>query len=166
MPADPVPGDHQATVAVLALLKTSSWLLHELSPVFAEHKISATRFDALDALSRRGGAARPAELRDMLHLPAQTITGVLDQLQAAGLVTRSPHPGDRRSTIAELTPAGRDIVERICPPLIDVEEDCMSGLTPGELHQLTGLLTKIQQRIAQRRSAAATRRIADVSRGG
>jgi DNA-binding MarR family transcriptional regulator len=87
----------------------------------------------------------------MLHLPAQTITGVLDQLQAAGLVTRSPHPGDRRSTIAELTPAGRDTVERICPPLIDVEEDCLSALTPGELRQLTDVLAKIQQRITQRR---------------
>jgi DNA-binding MarR family transcriptional regulator len=157
MPADPAPGDYQAAAAVLALLKTSSWLLNELSPVFTEYGITATRFDALDALSRRGGTARPAELRDMLHLPAQTITGVLDQLQAAGLVTRSPHPGDRRSTIAELTPAGRDIVERICPPLIDVEEDCLSGLTPDELRQLTDLLTKIQQRIVQRRGAATTR---------
>jgi DNA-binding MarR family transcriptional regulator len=158
MPADPVPGGYQAApAAVLAILKTSTWLLNELSPVFAEHQITATRFDALEALSRRGGAARPAELRNTLHLPAQTITGVLDQLQAAGLVTRSPHPGDRRSTIAELTPAGFEAVDRICPPLIDIEEDCMSGLTPAELHQLTDLLGKVQQRITQRRTAAATR---------
>jgi MarR family transcriptional regulator for hemolysin len=122
--------------------------------MFAEHGITATRFDALEALSRRGGAARPAELRGMLHLPAQTITGLLDQLQAAGLVTRSPHPGDRRSIIAELTLAGRDTVERICPPLIDVEEDCLSGLTPGEVQQLTDLLTKVQQRIAHRRGVS------------
>ena len=60
---------------------------------------AATRFDALEALSCHGGAAKPAELRDMLHLPAQTITSVLDQLQAAGLVKRSPHPSDRRSTM-------------------------------------------------------------------
>jgi len=118
---------------------------------------AATRFDALEALSRRGGTARPAELRDMLHLPAQTITSVLDQVQAAGLVKRSPHPSDRRSTMGELTPAGREAIDRICPPLIDIEEDCMAALSQAEQDQLIDLLTRIQERIAQRRGTAATR---------
>jgi DNA-binding MarR family transcriptional regulator len=152
MPAAPVPASQRATAAVLAVLKTSSWLLSELGPVFAEHGITATRFDALEALSRRGGTARPAELRDMLHLPAQTITGVLDQLQAAGLVKRSPHPSDRRSTIAELTPAGRGLVDRICPPLIDIEQECMSALTPAEQDQLIDLLARVQDRVSRRRA--------------
>jgi DNA-binding MarR family transcriptional regulator len=156
MPADPAPASHRATAAALAVVKTSSWLLHEVSPVFAEHGITATRFDALEALSRRGGTARPAELRDALHLPAQTITSVLDQLQAAGLVKRSPHPSDRRSTIAELTPAGRQAIDRICPPLTDIENDCMSALSQAEQDQLIKLLSKIQERIAQRRGATAT----------
>jgi DNA-binding MarR family transcriptional regulator len=90
-------------------------------------------------------------LRDTLYLPAQTITSVLDQLQAAGLVSRSPHPSDRRSTIAELTSAGRQTIDRICPPLIDIEADCMSALSQAEQDQLISLLTKIQERIAQRR---------------
>jgi DNA-binding MarR family transcriptional regulator len=156
MPDDPASARQRAAAAVLAVFKTSSWLLHEVCPVFAEHGITATRFDALEALSRHGGTARPAELRDTLHLPAQTITSVLDQLQAAGLVNRSPHPSDRRSTIAELTPAGRETVERICPPLIDIENDCMSALSRAEQDQLIGLLTRIQERIAQRRGMPAT----------
>lgn len=151
----PASGGQLATAAVLAVFKTSSWLLHEVSPVFAAHGITATRFDALEALSRHGGTARPAELRAALHLPAQTITSVLDQLQAAGLVRRSPHPSDRRSTIAELTPAGRETVDRICPPLIDIEKDCLSALSPAEQDQLIGLLTKVQERIAQRRGRTA-----------
>ena len=156
MPADPAPASHRAVAAVLAVVKTSSWLLHEVSPVFAAHGITATRFDALEALSRHGGTARPAELRDTLHLPAQTITSVLDQLQAAGLVSRSPHPSDRRSTIAELTPAGRQAIEQICPPLIQIEDDCMSALSQAEQDQLISLLTRIQDRIAQRRRSPAT----------
>jgi DNA-binding MarR family transcriptional regulator len=150
-------GQPRATAAVLAIFKTSSWLLSEVNPVFAEHGITATRFDALEALSHRRTGTRPAELREMLHLPAQTITGVLDQLQAAGLVRRSPHPSDRRSTVVELTPAGRAAIDRICPPLIDIEHDCMSALSPAEQDQLTGLLAKVQDRIAQRRAAPAGR---------
>jgi DNA-binding MarR family transcriptional regulator len=157
VPAAPVPAGQRATAAVLAVFTTSSWLLREVSPVFAGHGITATRFDALEALSRHGGAATPAELRDMLHLPAQTITSVLDQLQAAGLVKRSPHPRDRRSTVAEITPAGRETVDRICPPLIDIEEDCMAALSRAEQDQLIGLLTKVQERIARRRGTAEAR---------
>ena len=91
-----------------------------------------------------------------LGWPAQTITGVLDQLQTAGLVSRSPHPSDRRSTMAELTPAGREAIDRICPPLIDIEQDCMSALGSAEQTQLTDLLTRVQEQIARRRSAATT----------
>jgi DNA-binding MarR family transcriptional regulator len=156
MPASPAPAGQRAATAVLAVIKTSSWLLHELNPVFAEHGITGTRFDALEALARHGGTARPADLRDTLHRSAQTITSVLDQLQDAGLVNRSPHPSDRRSTIAELTPAGHQAVDRICPPLVDIEQDCLSALTPTEQDQLISLLTKIQQRIAHRRGRKAT----------
>jgi DNA-binding MarR family transcriptional regulator len=143
---------------VLSVLKTSSWLLAELAPVFTGHGITATRFDALDALSRFPAGARPAELRDMLHLPAQTITGVLDQLQAAGLARRSPHPRDRRSTLVELTPAGRAAVDQICPDLIAIEEDCLAGLSPAEQRQLITLLTKVQDRITLRRAGPHERR--------
>ena len=142
--------------AVLSILKTSSWLLAEVTPVFTGHGITATRFDALEALSRFPAGARPAELRDLLHLPAQTITGVLDQLQAAGLARRSPHPRDRRSTLVELTAAGRTALDQICPDLIKIEEDCLAGLSPTDQHQLTSLLTKIQDRITQRRAASAS----------
>lgn len=142
-----------AAAAVLSVLKTSSWLLAEVAPVFSEHGITATRFDMLDALSRCLSGARPAELRAMLHLPAQTITGVLDQLETAGLVRRSRHPSDRRSTLVALTPAGRTAIDQICPDLIEVEEDCLTGLTPGEQRQLMSLLSKIQNRISQRRAA-------------
>jgi DNA-binding MarR family transcriptional regulator len=137
---------------VLSVLKTSSWLLAELAPVFTRYGITATRFDILDALSRCPGGARPGDLRDLLHLPAQTITGVLDQLQAAGLVRRCPNPGDRRSTLVELTPEGHAAIDKICPDLITIEEDCLDGLSAEELRQLDGLLAKIQDRISRRRS--------------
>jgi len=143
----------RATATVLAILKTGSWLLDELQPVFAGHGTTASRFDVLEALSRRGGRARPAELRDMLHLPAQTITGVLDQLEAAGLVRRSPNPADRRSTLAELTADGQAALDRICPPLIDIQEDCMATLSAAEQRRIIELLAKVRARVAQRRAA-------------
>jgi DNA-binding MarR family transcriptional regulator len=142
-----------ATEAVLAILRTSSWLLAELQPVFSAQGISATRFDALEVIARCGTGVRPAELRDRLHLPAQTVTGVLDQLEAAALVRRAPHPADRRSILVSATDAGRAALDRICPPLTEIEEDCLAALSPAEQQQLAGLLGRIQDRIARRRAA-------------
>jgi DNA-binding MarR family transcriptional regulator len=154
MPASGEPADKEflATAAALAILKMSSWLLDELQPVFLDHGITATRFDTLDALSRTGTGTRPAELRDILHLPAQTLTGVVDQLEGVGLVRRVPNPADRRSILVELTERGQATIERVCPPLIDVEEDCLATLSPAERRLLVDLLAKIETRILERRS--------------
>jgi DNA-binding MarR family transcriptional regulator len=139
-----------ATAAALAVLRTSSRLLEELAPAFAAHGTTASRFDLLDALARAGRPVRPAELRSQLHLPAQTLTGVIDQLEAQGLVSRSPNPADRRSILVEITPAGRAAVDRICVPLVEIEEDCMASLSPAERGQLAELLGKVQSRIEAR----------------
>jgi DNA-binding MarR family transcriptional regulator len=146
------PGDEfVATEAALAIIKMASWLLDEVQPVFVEHATTASRFDALEALSRRGGRARPSELREILHLPGQTLTGVIDQLETAGLVVRCPNPTDRRSVLVEMTAEGHAAVDRICPPLIDIERDCMATLTAAEQHQLVDLLAKVEAQINQRR---------------
>jgi DNA-binding MarR family transcriptional regulator len=143
-----------ATGAVLAVLRTSSRLLEELEPVFAAHGTTASRFDVLDALSKCGGRGRPAELREALHLPAQTVTGVIDQLEGGGLVRRLPNPIDRRSVLVEITSAGRAAVDRICRPLIEVEEDCMAGLSQTERRRLAELLAKVEARITHRRAVS------------
>jgi|SRR5581483_7324418 len=143
-----------ATAATLAVLRTSSRLLEELAPVFAEHDITPARFDVLDALGKLGKPARPADLRARLQLPAQTMTGVLDQLQRQGLITRTANPRDRRSILIELTTNGRAVIDTVCPPLIDIENDCMATLTPNERATLLKLLGKVEQRIHNRRDLA------------
>ncbi len=40
------------------------------------------------------------------------MTRVLDDLVAAGMITRTPHPTDGRLVIVSLTPAGVDSVDR------------------------------------------------------
>jgi len=151
--AEKPPGRASATEVALAVLRTGSRLLEELGPVFAAHGTTAARFDLLDALAKTGGRARPADLRAQLQLPAQTLTGVIDQLETSGLVARSPNPADRRSVIVQITPRGRAAVENICPPLIEIETDCMAPLSAAERDQLVRLLAKVEARIMTRRTA-------------
>ncbi|MFB4306474.1 MarR family winged helix-turn-helix transcriptional regulator [Actinomadura sp. GTD37] len=56
------------------------------------------------------GSARLSTLGRFLMMHPTTVKLTVDQLEAAGLVGRTRHPRDRRATLVEITPAGRDRV--------------------------------------------------------
>jgi DNA-binding MarR family transcriptional regulator len=54
-------------------------------------------------------------VQDIARAVAITVGGAsqaIDRLEAAGQCLRRPNPGDRRSSILELTPAGQDLMQR------------------------------------------------------
>jgi DNA-binding MarR family transcriptional regulator len=57
-------------------------------------------------LLHHGGATTQRALADGLKVTPRNITGLVDGLAAAGLVTREPHPTDRRATLVSLTERG------------------------------------------------------------
>jgi DNA-binding MarR family transcriptional regulator len=140
-----------ATTAALAIMRTAALLLEELEPVFARHQTTSARFDVLDALKSLGRAARPVELKARLHVPAQTITGILDALEKNGLVRRKPNPADRRSLLVELTAAGAAEFDTLCPPLVAIEQACMADLSAARLDAMCAMLGVIEATILARR---------------
>ncbi|HEX5102019.1 MAG TPA: MarR family transcriptional regulator [Polyangiaceae bacterium] len=55
----------------------------------------------------RGGRVAPGELAEILHVHPSSLTGVLRRLERAGLVRRTPDPGDGRRVILALTSRGQ-----------------------------------------------------------
>src|SRR4029453_9133422 len=53
------------------------------------------------------GPSPPHVLAERLEVSPRNITGLVDALEAAGYVTRSAHPTDRRATIVSLTPSAQ-----------------------------------------------------------
>lgn len=53
------------------------------------------------------GRSRLSSLGRILMMHPTSVKLIVDQLEADGLVTRSPHPSDRRATLVEITAAGR-----------------------------------------------------------
>ena len=73
-----------------------------------------------------------------------TITGILNRLQAKGLVSREPSKEDARYKIIKLTDEGRNIVEdghRVRAS--QMEHLLKKNLTSDEAEQLEGLLMKV-----------------------
>jgi DNA-binding MarR family transcriptional regulator len=59
------------------------------------------------------GRARSVQVAWVLGLETSTVTGLADQMVAAGYVSRGGEPGHRGGVILELTVAGRDLVGQV-----------------------------------------------------
>ena len=73
-----------------------------------EFKTSMARFDVMSQLERFPDGLTMSELSRRLIVSNGAITGLVDKLVEAGLVTRREDPNDRRSMIVRLTRKGRD----------------------------------------------------------
>lgn len=80
----------------------------------ASEPISVTPAEArVLAHVARIGSARQNVLAERLGIGPMSLTGFLDRLEAAGLVTRSGDPSDRRAKLVALTPAAAPVLETI-----------------------------------------------------
>jgi DNA-binding MarR family transcriptional regulator len=76
-----------------------------------EGEITASQLSALASLHRLGPLTLGA-LAAVERVRPPTMTRIVGHLEAAGLVVRRPAPGDRRSAQVELSPDGRELLDR------------------------------------------------------
>lgn len=87
---------------------------------------------------------RQIDLANNLDLSAPTVNKTLKGLIEVGLVTRSRIDDDARSTRIFLTESGKTIRRDIEAQWLELEEDCLSGLTETERLVLFDLLGKLR----------------------
>jgi len=80
--------------------------------VAADIGIGTTDLQALVFLTGND-AVTPKQLSEHLELSTGATTSLVDRMDAAGHVHRVPHPTDRRSTLVELAPAGREAISGV-----------------------------------------------------
>ena len=71
------------------------------------------QFRMLRFLARCDGPCRLGAVASALDVAPRSVTSKVDDAERAGLVRRTPDPHDRRATLVELTPQGRDVVEQV-----------------------------------------------------
>lgn len=104
-----------------------------------------TDLDVLATLRRGGRPYRrtPTELRDSVIITSGAMTACLDRLERNGLVARVADPQDRRSSAAELTTAGRKLIDKAIAVRFGEAADALSGLSGSERSRLALLLKKL-----------------------
>lgn len=83
---------------------------------------------------------RVSHLADHLGIAPRSATEVADALEAAGLLTRSPDPTDRRAVLLTLTDAGRHTVARVRERRRAAADEAVAALSPEDRAQLRRLL--------------------------
>ncbi|HLZ96698.1 MAG TPA: MarR family transcriptional regulator [Steroidobacteraceae bacterium] len=92
----------------LRLLSCSTIIEKRLRRRFAERFGSTLpRFDVLATIERHPEGVTMGELSRSLLVSNGNVTALVRQLEGAGMVATRPAPGDRRSSIVEMTAEGR-----------------------------------------------------------
>ena len=122
--------------------------LHQVSTqVFAARlkqagvDLTPVQFAALDAIGAHPGGDQ-AGIAALIAYDKATIGGVIDRLQAKGLVARVPSKRDRRAREVSLTSAGTALLSTVTPMVRELQDDILGGLDDRERAQFLALAAK------------------------
>ena len=131
--------------AVTSLMRAQQIVLARLDEVLRPHGLTFARYEALVLLTfSRAGALPLGKMGERLQVHATSVTSIVDRLEGAGLVTRRRHPEDGRAVLAEITDAGRALVERATADLVR-SRFALTSLEDDQLAALSDLLRPVRQ---------------------
>ena len=131
--------------AVTSLMRAQQIMLGRVEEVLRPFDLTFARYEVLMLLTfSRAGALPLSRLGDRLQVHPTSVTNVVDRLEAQGLVCRSPHPTDRRATLAELTGTGRELAVAATAEL-NARVFTDPGLGPDGVEALIGVLTDLRR---------------------
>src|ERR1700674_2949588 len=138
---------YRAQNSVGYLIKRAhSLMLDVMEPVLEERGFTFIQYVILSWL-RDGIAVNPKDICFQFRHDSGALTRVIDQLAERGLLERIRRDRDRRKVELQLTPAGRDAIESLIPPVVEKLNLALAELTVAELHELRRLLVKLNTRL-------------------
>jgi len=128
-----------------SIMRVQQILQSAVDTALRPHGLTFARYEALVLLffSRRGSLPMRV-MGQRLQLHPTSVTNIVDRLEADGLVKRIAHPTDRRTTLVEITEAGRQRREAATSAVTDVDFG-LRGLTDRQTTALTDLLAKVRR---------------------
>jgi len=133
---------YRAQTSIGYLIKRAhSLMLDVMEPVLEERGFSFIQYVILSWL-RDGIAVNPKDICFQYRHNSGALTRVIDQLAERGLLERMRRNRDRRKVELQLTPAGRETVERLIPLVVDKLNLALSDFSSAEVEEFLRLLLK------------------------
>lgn len=96
--------------AVISIVRAQQIVVARLNAVLHGFGLTYSRYEALMLLFySREGSLPLSKMGVRLQVHLTNVTKLVVALEARGLADRAPHPDDRRTTLASITPTGRDV---------------------------------------------------------
>lgn len=101
----------QGMTVVTSVMRAHQILLARVEETLRPWNLSFPRYELLRLLAfSRSGALPITKASERLQVHVTSVTSAMKRLLDAGLVERRPHPTDGRTTLVEITDAGRKVV--------------------------------------------------------
>lgn len=123
----------------------TSQMLTAFEANLARCGLSQTQFFVLLLLKRNPSGLSIGSLADGVSVTSQTMTRVIDRMEANVLCGKFADPGDRRAWIVRLAPAGEQMLDRCLPEHYAWVAELMSRFSPDERKSLRELMFKLGQ---------------------
>ncbi|GAA2598436.1 hypothetical protein GCM10010411_34970 [Actinomadura fulvescens] len=139
-----LPGEPWAFMAICSISRLHQFVKKALDIELKKVDLSRTGYFLLTTLAlTTNGCARLSSLGRILMMHPTSVKLTVDQLEAAGLVTRTRHPRDRRATLVQITEAGFERAGEVnkaleapggaLAALAGMHEDLFTALQPARL---------------------------------
>ncbi|UZX01745.1 MarR family transcriptional regulator [Arthrobacter sp. CDRTa11] len=132
--------------AITAIMRTQQILMARIEACLKPFGLTFARYELLALLSfTRTGALPMNKASALLQVHPTSVTNAVDRLQSVGLVTRSPHPTDGRTTLIELTAQGRTLAKS-ATAVLNAEVFGQSGFAPEDIDHLIRILAGFRRK--------------------
>lgn len=148
-------GDRNSVRVWLRLLSCTDAIEKEVQRRFAERGTTLPRFDMMATLNRHPEGLNMGALSEALLVTNGNVTQIAKALVRDGLIELKKAPGDRRSSIATLTPEGKQQFQRLSRSHSDWIEQMVGALGFTHRERLYVALGTLKTSIA---AASATRK--------
>lgn len=138
---------HDASL-IYAIGRVGQGIRRGLRSCLEECGLSVPEYTTLSVLDARPGLSNAQLARRALVAPPSMIE-VLAKLERRGLVRRDGDPERANILRAELTPAGRDLLNAANPAVRAFESRLLAGVSPGEREVASRVMLTAMRQLSQ-----------------
>ena len=110
--------------------------------------VTRSQWWVLANLSRHNGdGMMQTELAKVMDVGKVTLGGLIDRLEASGLLKRLPDPSDRRAKRVVMTPRGTKLLADIQGIAAQVNSQIMNGIARSDISRTETVLYKMKQQL-------------------
>lgn len=140
----PVTDDSLRAFAGYTMKRAMAAIQADVNAALAPFGLRMVTFSALSVIAENPGL-RQAQLADALAIERPNLVALVDELEAAGLVSRDRVATDRRAYALTPTRRGRETLGKATAAVRAHDARMTAGLSPAERRRLVDMLRTIER---------------------